>query len=125
MCGTVNGMADEGERDPNDGSDDLPDQCGDVPNDCDGDGLTDDDESARGIDPTSVESGGGGVTEGREAELGTDPLNGEEDFEPTGIEFGGDTLFGFYSARSAPSLLPVLLALARRRRVGGDPRVNV
>ncbi len=49
------------------------------PIDTDGDGVTDDEEIARGTDPNSADSDGDGVSDGEEAELGTDPLSSDSD----------------------------------------------
>ncbi|MDQ6524014.1 Stk1 family PASTA domain-containing Ser/Thr kinase [Nocardioides sp. LHD-245] len=45
------------------------------PTDTDGDGLPDDDETARGTDPANPDSDGDGVSDGQEVANGTDPLN--------------------------------------------------
>jgi serine/threonine protein kinase/beta-lactam-binding protein with PASTA domain len=45
------------------------------PTDTDGDGLPDDDEAARGTDPTNPDTDGDGVSDGQEVANGTDPLN--------------------------------------------------
>ncbi len=53
-------------------ADGLPDV---LDSDDDGDGLTDDDETARGTDPLLSDTDGDGVSDGAEVRAGADPLN--------------------------------------------------
>jgi len=64
----LDGVIDEGERDPNDPSDDIPDD------DCDDDGIPDDVEIDLGTDPCDPDTDDDGIDDGVEVAIGTDPL---------------------------------------------------
>jgi uncharacterized protein (TIGR03382 family) len=72
-----NGRIDEGEFDPLYTDDD---HCI-FADDCDGDGLTDDDEATRGTDPSLADTDGDGLTDGQEVngQNATDPLDPDTD----------------------------------------------
>ena len=118
-----NGAIDDGERDPNDPSDDNPVDCEVDPDDCDGDGLTNDEEEELGTDPYDADTDDGGVDDGTEVANGTDPLDPSDDTGNYSVE--GGTFFGACAATSTPAgagtLLFVLGALmAVRRRYGAS-----
>ena len=113
-----NGAIDEGERDPNDPADDDPTDCVE-PDDCDGDGLTNDEEAEIGTDPNNADTDGGGVDDGTEVANGTDPLDPTDDFSDD-LSVGGGTLFGACASTSAPagaSTLLLALGITSPRRL--------
>jgi len=101
----LDGVVDEGERDPNDPSDDIPDD------DCDDDGIPDSVEIELGTDPCDPDTDGDGVDDGVEVDIGTDPL-----------VYNGAQGSGCNCTTSGPSGDPgaagllLLLAVAWRRR---------
>jgi len=117
-----NGAIDEGETDPNDPSDDNPIDCEVDPDDCDGDGLTNEEEEDIGTDPHDADTDDGGVDDGTEVANGTDPLDPTDDFGV--MDIGGGMFFGACASTSgqagAGMVLLVLGALlaVRRRRIG-------
>jgi len=118
-----NGAIDEGERDPNDPSDDDPVECEVDPEDCDGDGLTNDEEEDLGTDPYDADTDDGGIDDGTEVANGTNPLDPTDDIGAVSV--AGGTFFGACASTSAPAgagsllvLLGALVAVRRRRRAG-------
>jgi outer membrane protein OmpA-like peptidoglycan-associated protein len=71
-----NGRVDDGERDPNDGSDDLP-----AGPDADGDGVPDDVETDLGLDPNDPDSDDDGINDGDEIgdRTGGNPRDTDDD----------------------------------------------
>ena len=111
------GGLDPGETDPNNedtdgggvedgtevnvhGTDPL-DPCDDLGGDCDGDGLTNEDEIQIGTDPTNPDTDGDGIDDGIEVFTGSDPLDddtdddglldGTEDADGDGVVDPGET----------------------------------
>ena len=78
-----NGAIDEGERDPNDGSDDIVDS--------DGDGIPDDVEVATGTDPNNADSDGDGLPDGIE-DANHNGVVDEGETDPRNPDSDGDTL---------------------------------
>jgi thiol-disulfide isomerase/thioredoxin len=60
--------------------------------DADGDGITDDEEEALGLDPDSVDSDGDGLDDNIELEWGSDPLNPDTDDD--GLSDGDEYEYG-------------------------------
>ena len=119
-----NGSIDEGETDPNDPADDSSDCVSET--DCDGDGLTDEEEAEIGTDPNNADTDGGGVGDGDEVDAGTDPLDPSDDFgvpAPEPEEFvslsGGSILTcsqGPTPAAGWPTVLAIAAGIALMRR---------
>lgn len=78
----ANGQIDEGETDPNNPADDS--ECV-SPTDCDGDGLTDDEENTEGSDPFDPDSDDDGIQDGTE-------VNGDNPTDPLDPDTDGDGL---------------------------------
>ncbi len=130
-----NGRIDDGEGDPLDPSDGLADTDGDglidrdevhkwntdpQKKDTDGDGLDDKLEvDVYFTDPLDPDTDKGGVYDGIEVENGTDPADGEDDFDTAVLS--GDNVFGCGGGQGAGPgtwllVLLVGLGLALRRR---------
>ncbi|MCO4773846.1 MAG: DUF11 domain-containing protein, partial [Deltaproteobacteria bacterium] len=108
----LDGVLDPGERNPNDPSDDIPGG-----GDCDGDGLTDEEEEALGTDPCGEDTDGDGIPDGTEVTLGLDPTVPDG---PQGSGCNCDTTGGTGAGWLA---LGVLAVLGLRRRRQGLPSV--
>jgi len=61
------------------GTDDLVPEVEAAEVDTDGDGLSDADEAAMGLDPNDADTDGDGIADGVEIELGLDPSNPDTD----------------------------------------------
>ena len=61
------------------GTDDLVPEVEAAEVDTDGDGLSDADEAAMGLDPNDADTDGDGIADGAEIELGLDPHNPDTD----------------------------------------------
>ena len=81
------GMMDPGEFNPG-----VEDADCEMPGDCDGDGISDFEESQAGTDPRNADSDGDGLLDQEEIDLGTDPLN--DDTDGDGILDGQETELG-------------------------------
>ncbi|WP_405379751.1 gliding motility-associated C-terminal domain-containing protein [Maribacter sp. LLG6340-A2] len=72
----------------------VVDNCLSIPtNDCDGDGLTNDQEATLGTDPENGDTDGDGIDDGQEVADGTDPLNACDSnggTPPTGVVCDSD-----------------------------------
>lgn len=80
----------------------------DAAEDPDGDGLTNLEEYQHGTDPFDPDTDDGGVSDGDEVIMGTDPLNGDDDIDPLVSDEGGyivgDTVFdNYFFEQTAPS----------------------
>jgi outer membrane protein OmpA-like peptidoglycan-associated protein len=90
----ANGRRDDAETHSNDAADDQYDRV--VNDDCDGDGLTNDQEAALGTDPNNADSDNGRISDGAEVANKTHPRDarGEMAAEPTDVQSRGGSLFG-------------------------------
>ena len=61
------------------GTDDLVPEVESPEVDTDGDGISDADEAALGLDPNNPDTDGDGIDDGAELQLGLDPLNPDTD----------------------------------------------